>query len=118
MTGFGTIKRGLDSAVAGFGTAKRRFGSTLTGSAATERGLGSIDTELGRTTRGLESTMDAKACSLACDLAISVSKVKSFSSCLRRNLCSSRNWRFLKTAASAFNSAMRAASFALTTDRD
>ena len=86
---FGTTERGLDSTPVGSGTTKRRLGS-----------------------------IDARASSLGFDFAISVSKVKRFSSCFKRNLYSSRNWRFLRIAASAFSSAMCAASLALTTDRD
>lgn len=66
----------------------------------------------------MASIIEAKTFSLASDLAISVSSDKRSCSCWRRNFCSSDDCRFLNVAASAFNSAMRAASFALAIETD
>ena len=66
----------------------------------------------------MASIIEAKTFSLASDLAISVSSDKRSCFCWRRNFCSSDDCRFLNVAASAFNSAMRAASFALAIETD
>ena len=62
--------------------------------------------------------IEDKTCSLALDLASSLSSVKRSCFCCRRNFYSSNDHRFSSRAASASSTAIRVASFALANAKD